>query len=241
MTARTLNCYACGAAAASDSPKCEHCGARLATVWCPSCFGMMFTGSKFCPHCGTAAIEWEPKASKLPCPTCQKAMLSGKLGNFPLHECTKCFGLWVDNATLEHVWRNAEQHSLPPSRPHLNTGMNPPGGLPRVKYLPCARCRQLMNRKNFAQRSGIIVDVCAEHGTWFDANELHRIVEFIRHGGLTTAREFEKQEIESARRKATLRQSERSGLSGNPPPAPDLAEGLIVTLFRIAAGFLTKR
>ena len=241
MNARTLNCYSCGAAASSDSAKCDHCGARLATVWCPSCFGMMFTGSKFCPHCGTAAIEWEAKASKLPCPTCKKAMLSGKLGNFPLHECTSCFGLWVDHATLEHVWRDAEQHSLPPSRPHLNTGMNPPGGIPRVKYLPCPRCRQLMNRKNFALRSGVIIDVCAQHGTWFDANELHGIVQFIRQGGLTQAREFEKHDLERTRRMASLRQMERPVLSGNPPPAPDFGGGFIVMLFRIAADFLIRR
>ena len=240
MNARTLNCYSCGAAASSDSAKCDHCGARLATVWCPSCFGMMFTGSKFCPHCGTAAIEWEPKASKLPCPTCKKAMLSGKLGNFPLHECTKCFGLWVDNATLEHVWRDTERHSLPLSQPRLNIGMNPPGGIPRVKYLPCPRCRQLMNRKNFALRSGIIADVCAEHGTWFDANELHHIVQFIREGGLTTAREFEKQEIEKVRRMATLRQPTQTVHSGSGPAAPEWGGSLIATLFDIALKVITK-
>ena len=240
MNARTLNCYSCGAAASSDSAKCDHCGARLATVWCPSCFGMMFTGSKFCPHCGTAAIEWETKASKLPCPTCKQAMLSGKLGSFPLHECSKCFGLWVDNATLEHVWRDTERHSLPPSMPRLNIGMNPPGGIPRVKYLPCPRCRQLMNRKNFALRSGIIADVCAEHGTWFDANELHHIVQFIREGGLTQAREFEKQEIEKVRRMATLRQPTQTVHSGSGPAAPEWGGSFLAALCEIALKVITK-
>ena len=97
-----------------------------------------------------------------------------------------------------------------------------------------------MNRVNFAQRAGIIVDVCAKHGTWFDANELHHIVQFIRNGGLTTAREFEQQEIERVRRLASLRQPERSILSGNPPPAPDMAGGFIGALFWIAIKLLTK-
>ena len=243
MNAKTLQCYSCGAAASSDSPKCDHCGARLATVWCPSCFGMMFTGSKFCPHCGTAAIEWETSPSKLPCPTCKEAMLSGKLGNFPLHECTKCFGLWVDNATLEHVWRDAEQHSLPPAKPYAISAMNPPGGLPRVKYLPCPRCRQLMNRKNFALRSGVIIDVCREHGTWFDANELHHIVEFIRQGGLTQAREVEKQDLASARRRAASQALETPAWARASPaaPGPSLAGGLIWALFGIAAKLITKK
>ena len=138
------------------------------------------------------------------------------------------------------IWRDAEQHSLPPAKPYAISAMNPPGGIPRVKYLPCPRCRQLMNRVNFAQRSGIIVDVCAGHGTWFDANELHRIVQFIRDGGLTTAREFEKQEIERVRRMATLRQPTQTVISGSGPAVPDWGGSLIATLFHIALKVITK-
>jgi hypothetical protein len=32
-----------------------------------------------------------------------------------------------------------------------------------------------MNRVNFAEYSGVVVDVCREHGTWFDADERQRI------------------------------------------------------------------
>jgi hypothetical protein len=41
-----------------------------------------------------------------------------------------------------------------------------------------------MNRKNFGAHSGIIVDVCREHGTWFDGDELAAALEFVRAGGL---------------------------------------------------------
>ena len=41
-----------------------------------------------------------------------------------------------------------------------------------------------MNRVNFARCSGVIVDVCRGHGTWFDRDELSGIVQFIRGGGL---------------------------------------------------------
>ncbi len=63
-----------------------------------------------------------------------------------------------------------------------------------------------MNRVNFAHCSGVIVDVCKEHGTWFDADELRRIVEFIRAGGLVTTRAREKQQILDMQRK--LRQEQ---------------------------------
>jgi hypothetical protein len=63
-----------------------------------------------------------------------------------------------------------------------------------------------MNRVNFARCSGVIVDVCRLHGTWFDRDELRHIVEFIRGGGLDKARVIEieelkrqRQQLESAR------------------------------------------
>jgi hypothetical protein len=45
------------------------------------------------------------------------------------------------------------------------------------------------------------VDVCRAHGTWFDANELHRIVHFIRAGGLDRSRAKEKSELAEERRR----------------------------------------
>jgi Zn-finger nucleic acid-binding protein len=41
-----------------------------------------------------------------------------------------------------------------------------------------------MTRTNFAGHSGIVVDVCREHGTWFDRGELGSALEFVRAGGL---------------------------------------------------------
>jgi hypothetical protein len=35
--------------------------------------------------------------------------------------------------------------------------------------------------------SGIVVDVCVQHGTFFDAGELPRVLSFVRHGGLAKA------------------------------------------------------
>ncbi|MBC7853201.1 MAG: tetratricopeptide repeat protein, partial [Pirellulaceae bacterium] len=41
-----------------------------------------------------------------------------------------------------------------------------------VRYLACPACHQRMNRKNFGGTSGIIADLCREHGTWFNRGEL---------------------------------------------------------------------
>lgn len=58
-----------------------------------------------------------------------------------------------------------------------------------------------MNRVNFANCSHVVVDVCTQHGTWFDRDELRRIVEFIRAGGLEAARERQIAELEEQRRR----------------------------------------
>ena len=60
-----------------------------------------------------------------------------------------------------------------------------------VQYVPCPECETLMNRTNFGRRSGIIVDVCKNHGTWFDADELRRVIAFVKSGGLDKARALE--------------------------------------------------
>ena len=43
-----------------------------------------------------------------------------------------------------------------------------------------------MLRRNFRRSSGVILDVCVEHGTWLDADELEQITGFILSGGETS-------------------------------------------------------
>jgi Zn-finger nucleic acid-binding protein len=48
-----------------------------------------------------------------------------------------------------------------------------------VRYLACPTCDDRMSRSLFGKRSGIVVDVCKVHGTWFDADELTRAALFL--------------------------------------------------------------
>src|SRR5438477_453057 len=60
-----------------------------------------------------------------------------------------------------------------------------------VKYIPCPDCKSLMNRRNFAGVSGVIIDTCKNCGVWLDNQELNRIVRFIEAGGMDRAREVQ--------------------------------------------------
>jgi Zn-finger nucleic acid-binding protein len=201
MNAESLNCPNCGAASATDLPRCQFCGSRLATIACSSCFALMFAGSKHCQRCGApAAVPQVVALEKVKCPRCETTMSQVTIGTTAVLECERCFGLWLDVASFERICTDREQQSAvlgfaaqAPVKPVNDTS--------RVKYVPCPVCSQLMNRMNFARCSGVIVDICKQHGTWFDRDELSRIVEFISGGGLEASRIREKEELKEERRR----------------------------------------
>jgi Zn-finger nucleic acid-binding protein len=208
MQAETLNCPNCGAATSSDAPLCQFCQSRLATVACPACFAAMFIGSKHCQRCGAAAAVPEVKDSKgRNCPRCRKEMATVVIGAATVLECERCLGLWLDTASFEKICADREQQSAV-----LGVASHAPSGAAtetsKVNYVPCPECSQLMNRMNFARCSGVIVDACKQHGTWFDRDELSRIVEFIHGGGLNASRAKEKLEI--AEQREQLRQEQQT-------------------------------
>lgn len=206
MGAETLNCPMCGAATATDQPRCQYCRSRLATVACGSCFGMMFIGSRHCPRCGArVAKRAEGALPVLSCPRCRSEMQSMIIGSEEVRECAQCLGLWIDVSTFERICANREEQAVV-----LGSASPAPTNVVRentkVTYAPCPECGHLMNRINFARCSGVIVDVCKGHGTWFDRDELARIIDFIRAGGLEVTRAKEKAEIEEERRRLRAEQ-----------------------------------
>jgi Zn-finger nucleic acid-binding protein len=228
MQAATLECPTCGAPALSDATFCAYCKARLATVACPSCFGMIFAGTRFCPHCGAHAERTAaggPDEAQRRCPRCRVELLALTIGDAPVGECPGCGGLWLDAATLERVTTQREPQAAVLAAAG-GTG-DPARAVPeaQVRYVPCPQCGKVMNRVNFARYSGIVVDVCRGHGTWFDADELRRVVEFIRSGGLDMARDRERHALEEERRRLLATQSPGSagldagsyGLGARPP------------------------
>lgn len=202
-----LNCPNCGGAVTSDKTKCEFCGSRLKTVGCAACLGMMFLGSKFCGHCGVAAYRAEllDEANAGDCPRCRVKLQSLKIDAIGIRECERCGGFWSDGQTFESICANKEHQAsvlgFSESYVHEATAQL------AVSYVPCPDCKQLMNRSNFAKSSGVIVDLCKQHGVWFDAGELPKIIEFIEKGGLDRAREKEKISIQDER--SRLRDEER--------------------------------
>ena len=99
--------------------------------------------------------------------------------------CSQCGGVWLDRGEFRDLTREGDVYQSQPA----------PKGYVRgpirdsAQYIPCVRCGALMNRKNFAKISGVIIDVCKSHGVWLDGGELERIRTFIADGGLERAQD----------------------------------------------------
>jgi len=96
-----------------------------------------------------------------------------QVADTPLDECLRCGGIWIDIAHFEYLCANADAQQAA-------TGLRLPPPLPieiHVRYLKCPQCAKLMNRMNYASRSGIIISVCRAHGIWLDRDEMRQIIE----------------------------------------------------------------
>ena len=202
-----LNCPNCGGAVMSDRSNCEFCASRLKTVGCAKCLGMMFLGSKFCGHCGTSAYAAEllDNTDAGECPRCKTKLQTIRIDHVQISECERCGGFWSSANEFDSLCNDREQQAsvMGFAASYLHENPNPA----TISYVPCPDCKQLMNRSNFARSSGIIIDMCKQHGVWFDAGELPKIIEFIEKGGLDRAREKEKISIQDER--SQLRDEER--------------------------------
>lgn len=161
----------------------------------------MFIGNKFCGHCGAPAlpVETADEANAGTCPRCKIDLEFIAIGSNNLRECSRCGGFWTSSATFENICSSHEEQSAVLT--FIRSDAHPDVHPASISYVPCPDCSQLMNRSNFARTSGVIIDMCRDHGVWFDADELPKIIDFINKGGLTLAREKEKIALEDERRK----------------------------------------
>ncbi|HUQ45377.1 MAG TPA: zf-TFIIB domain-containing protein [Gemmatimonadaceae bacterium] len=242
MSEPALRCPGCGAPATADAASCDYCGSALATVTCASCFAAMFAGSRFCARCG-AEVRREAidEDTPLECPRCRETMQALRLGTTIARECAACGGLWLDPEMLQGLSDGREERAgvMSVLAARMPTAAVPPDV---VRYVPCPRCQTLMNRKNFAKSSGVVLDVCAKHGVWLDRGELERVLGFVSTGGLARARTREREQlIEEQRRLVALQSSTRGLAMGGDSGMityrdADRTPGVIELLFNDALG-----
>lgn len=215
--ASVVRCSWCGAPRTGDRERCPYCGAEftlrekdLHTI-CPSCMTRVSDKARFCHHCGTAIVPQEQPGAVTQhgCPVCgpEKKLRSRRLPGtgMPVMECPGCGGLWIGTGAFQAVLERARQSALPPATeggiaaPEKDRSKKSAPSQQGPFYRNCIVCGKLMNRTNYGRISGVIIDICSEHGVWFDPEELERLVGWIRQGGLALSAERTKLEEKSSR------------------------------------------
>jgi len=187
-----LACPKCGAGVAHDSASCAYCEAELLLKACPRCVSRVFHGHKHCFECGAELdVAADGKVTDRPCPRCTTSLEARLVGDIVIDECRSCQGVFLDHVAIKRVITDREQARAQALLGALPTGvvsLLPASG---KLYVKCPCCQQIMNRRQFAAGSGVIVDVCKTHGTFFDLGELPQVIEFVMEGGLERAQRAE--------------------------------------------------
>jgi Zn-finger nucleic acid-binding protein/ribosomal protein L40E len=186
-------CGGCGASLDAEATVCSYCQSPIVrepqrlTLVCPECLARNPETGKYCTGCGTEFLPQPPLASQAPkpCPACEQPLVAERVREVWISACSACDGLWVPVASFDGLVKRVDA-----TRRDSMEGLGK-ATVPRpvsiqgpVVYRRCPECHQRMVRKNFGRRSGVIVDWCGPHGTWFDADELERVAAFVAAGGL---------------------------------------------------------
>jgi len=259
--AAVVRCSSCGAPREEGAAACQFCGADftlherdLDTV-CPGCFARVSHSARFCHHCGLrlAPEVIAGNATALACPACSESsrLTNRRIGEYSALECGRCAGLWLGNETFRQLSEQAESEAIDLDRlfdsPHAQpsgpraTDQNEPEGW---RYRKCPACGKIMHRRNYSGSSGVIIDFCREHGVWFDAEELPRILAWIRCGGLAKAKQ---EQARKAAQEARSKQiapdvSQHCPILGVPLADPDIfwGESLLDDLFDGIVGLFRR-
>ena len=108
------------------------------------------------------------------CPRCQHALEERAVGRGFILACTSCGGVWLDPAQARAVFERRAAEAA------LVEGSEAVARLSRARRADTDRpamCPIGGEEMDLCEAEGVRIDQCAEHGTWFDANELRQIVD----------------------------------------------------------------
>ncbi len=229
----TVVCPACFGVVFEGVACCNHCGRALdsrsvllhgaATLHrCPRCEGRLLAQARQAHRAagGTGEPPVVPEA-----PVLRVEVVSG----CAIERCSTCEGLWVDFETVERIYADREAspnlqaltgatRATTPTASSTSipvAGVKPPASAEAGQgYIKCPQCQKLMNKQNFGRVSGVIIDLCKGHGTWFDADELRRILAFIEAGGLDKQAQREREALREELRWLRQKQSMEAAKAG---------------------------
>ncbi len=203
--AENAHCPSCNSPVAGEPRLCAECGTPIAILRCGDCYHMNLPSSAACTGCGQPlGLEPLGEPDGLTCPACKLPFAAFRGDAGVLRDCGRCGGQFVDHALLQALLEQREAYGTKAPRPPRFNPLDTP-----VRYLPCPICQDVMTRRNFGRSSGVIVDDCGAHGSWFDVGELPRVLAFVEAGGLQLTRQRDEEDRRRRESLDRVRQVER--------------------------------
>ncbi len=248
-----LKCSNCGGNPPLDASHCPYCDAHLAKLRCGRCLASSIEGDLHCRACGHLLSS--PVEPRMPgpdgvmgCPRCDSPMNAIMVGDSVLDDCVQCGGVWLAHEVFKDIVQSQRDRTkftrilreLEPG-PAVALGSGITRQAPETDerfYVNCPQCGSMMDRRQFAAVSGIVVDVCRAHGVWFDHDELPRVVQFVGDGKLQkVAKTRHKQRMNSIdelqdRTASTSRHKRITSDLSSGFDAADLLEAIFKLFFR---------
>ncbi len=190
-----MNCVNCGAPLSPKSNVCTFCGSLndtdLRTI------GRRTTGKT---------------PSERTCPRCDVRMDTIELcavGGLCVERCDKCLGMFFDPNELESLIDTSVSRVFEVDFERMSRIVEEEApDSSQVTYVKCPVCAELMHRKIYGPRSGVIVDTCRGHGVWLDGGELGRILKWAAAGGRLHADNKDREEERREEREKRARRTE---------------------------------
>jgi len=109
------------------------------------------------------------------CPRCRTPLTPQQAQRLVMHCCYTCGGLFLDGAASRRVVEAVDPSAMAAAQQASQSAQR---AVATDAVAPCPVCTRALDRMPIPAAS-VTVDVCGEHGVWFDRDELQRVVQAV--------------------------------------------------------------
>lgn len=158
----------------------------MKALLCSQCGAGMTGNAVDCTYCGTTHDRKNVstgRGQKPDCPRCDQALASKTVSDIRIAHCKRCTGLWIPHDVMHELLalnkKNSKKlHALNRSDKSVMNYLRKArsASLQRdVAPAHCPSCQTTMRLESVMPNGSIYIDVCDDHGTWFDQAELRAL------------------------------------------------------------------
>lgn len=175
----------CGICSSDRAPK-----KKTRDTLCVACGNTMIAG-KACTVCSSGLGAKRKKRARPEgvsvCLNCDEALERQDWDGVDVNVCQSCQAMLFPCGALERVLNKLRETTEKMdyrevakefAGRYLESSSNK-----TMRYRACPSCEQMMSRRNYGTRSGVIIEECSDHGHWMDERAFGELSVWISRGG----------------------------------------------------------